>query len=496
MRMNFFIIIIISSLSLIFPKSVHASYPQHIKLFPVSGSECIVIWLDSNHANERYKAQFILKNRELNGEPFQILSYENIAFNSADFFMVTKRIDSHGFYPYSNYDINGIVYDRDLFSSDTMRLASGSWPECGFGFLGFQEQILGLTNDFLYFSQFDGAVTVQRYNQWGELLNGFHHGGGKINLTADKLSNDSYLYVWFTARPYDLFFSYGIYAASFQSNDTAIADSIKIKSFPRFKNLDYFDLYLAPRLQLVSISDTTYQLFSVEPDSLVLYSYILNQNGSILNTERIVLEQLAEEYNYLSVPSFSVSNLSSGTRAVFITTKKVTNNETKTTNYLYYFDNHGLHTGFFTTASTSYFPSSSFKFKTGNDLFFNPFLRPQGTFIKVYQNFTLVDSFKVGTITSVQEENIVFPSDINLSQNYPNPFNSDTKIQYTLIDAGEFELSVFNAIGQKIKVLDKGYKSPGFYKTIFSAEGLSSGIYFYVLRSQNTELVGKMLYLE
>ena len=68
-----------------------------------------------------------------------------------------------------------------------------------------------------------------------------------------------------------------------------------------------------------------------------------------------------------------------------------------------------------------------------------------------------------------------------LSQNYPNPFNPTTVISYKLSVAGDISLNVYDANGRLIKILESGFKSAGNYTTNFSAEGLSSGVYYYSL---------------
>jgi hypothetical protein len=70
-----------------------------------------------------------------------------------------------------------------------------------------------------------------------------------------------------------------------------------------------------------------------------------------------------------------------------------------------------------------------------------------------------------------------------LYQNFPNPFNPSTTIQYELSVSGEIELGLYNPLGQKVLTLFKGFQSFGFHSFEFQAEGLSSGVYIYELRS-------------
>lgn len=78
------------------------------------------------------------------------------------------------------------------------------------------------------------------------------------------------------------------------------------------------------------------------------------------------------------------------------------------------------------------------------------------------------------------------PNDIYLSQNYPNPFNPWTKINFSIpssYSGSKVILKVYDVLGNEVKTLVNENKSAGNYSVEFSASGLSSGVYFYQLRS-------------
>ncbi|MBK7106950.1 MAG: T9SS type A sorting domain-containing protein [Ignavibacteriae bacterium] len=79
----------------------------------------------------------------------------------------------------------------------------------------------------------------------------------------------------------------------------------------------------------------------------------------------------------------------------------------------------------------------------------------------------------------------------NLYQNYPNPFNSSTIIRYQLPEHSQVKLSVYDILGNKIAELVNEYKFAGSYKTEFNAKNLTSGIYFYKLKTSNGYSVTK-----
>ena len=77
------------------------------------------------------------------------------------------------------------------------------------------------------------------------------------------------------------------------------------------------------------------------------------------------------------------------------------------------------------------------------------------------------------------------PEGFYLGQNYPNPFNSITSVKFQIINSGIVVLKVFDILGREVKTLVNEYKQPGTYQVSFYAEGLSSGIYFYRIETNN-----------
>ena len=83
-----------------------------------------------------------------------------------------------------------------------------------------------------------------------------------------------------------------------------------------------------------------------------------------------------------------------------------------------------------------------------------------------------------------------------LYQNYPNPFNPETKIEYTINKSSDIRLDVYNVNGKLIKTLVKQRQIPGNYFVTFSGENFSSGIYYYVLVSDENIVSKKMVLLK
>jgi len=81
----------------------------------------------------------------------------------------------------------------------------------------------------------------------------------------------------------------------------------------------------------------------------------------------------------------------------------------------------------------------------------------------------------------------------HLSQNYPNPFNPRTIIKYSLGKEGHVQLVIFDALGQKIEEFVNTIQQAGEYSIDFNASGISSGVYFYQLRSDGLVQTKKMI---
>lgn len=95
----------------------------------------------------------------------------------------------------------------------------------------------------------------------------------------------------------------------------------------------------------------------------------------------------------------------------------------------------------------------------------------------------------------------VFPetekmSTLFLDQNYPNPFNNLTTIFYSLENEGLADLSVYDISGRKIQTIIHESHPSGTHRAVFDGSGISSGVYFYVLRVNGDIITRKMTFLK
>jgi hypothetical protein len=73
------------------------------------------------------------------------------------------------------------------------------------------------------------------------------------------------------------------------------------------------------------------------------------------------------------------------------------------------------------------------------------------------------------SVTSNESESN-FPTEYKLFSNYPNPFNPSTTIKYSLPTDDFVKLTIFNSLGEEIKVLVNNRQNSGFHKITWNAE--------------------------
>ena len=102
-----------------------------------------------------------------------------------------------------------------------------------------------------------------------------------------------------------------------------------------------------------------------------------------------------------------------------------------------------------------------------------------------------------GTITneavSVEE---VAPAAFVVVQNSPNPFNPTTTISFSLADAGNVSIDVYNIAGQKIDTLVDSFMESGSHSVVWDAAGFSAGVYFYTVKAGDFSKTMKMTLLK
>jgi hypothetical protein len=91
---------------------------------------------------------------------------------------------------------------------------------------------------------------------------------------------------------------------------------------------------------------------------------------------------------------------------------------------------------------------------------------------------------------------VAAPVKFALNQNYPNPFNPTTKIAFSITKQGPVSLRVYDILGREVATLVNENRKAGQYTESFSGNQMASGVYVYVLRSSEGQLVGRMMMMK
>lgn len=100
------------------------------------------------------------------------------------------------------------------------------------------------------------------------------------------------------------------------------------------------------------------------------------------------------------------------------------------------------------------------------------------------------------SLWTANSENIKIPEGISLKQNSPNPFNPVTDLEFKISKTEFVSLKVYDVSGREVKTIVNKELNAGNYKYSFDASGLTSGIYFYTLKTNGSNITKRMLLLK
>ena len=121
----------------------------------------------------------------------------------------------------------------------------------------------------------------------------------------------------------------------------------------------------------------------------------------------------------------------------------------------------------------------------------------------VVENFTHNTNFtNINWPTGIALDPLTgLPGSFMLEQNYPNPFNPETRIRFTIPEAAEVSLEVFDLLGRKLNVLLNRNMIAGSYEVIWDGRdqqgrSMSSGVYVYRLTAGIYQDVKRMVLMK
>ena len=105
----------------------------------------------------------------------------------------------------------------------------------------------------------------------------------------------------------------------------------------------------------------------------------------------------------------------------------------------------------------------------------------------------------LGAQGEILEQAVAKPLRFEVEQNYPNPFNPSTTIRYTLVEASDVRLTIYNALGQEVRALVNATQSAGVQSVQWDGRDalgklVASGLYIYRLEAGTKVAVRKMIF--
>ena len=132
-------------------------------------------------------------------------------------------------------------------------------------------------------------------------------------------------------------------------------------------------------------------------------------------------------------------------------------------------------------------PQAYFRFNVGNNT------------IPIYIDAVSVIDLNWTSVKMIETTSI--PNEFELKQNYPNPFNPSTNVQYTVAKSEMVTLSVYNLLGEHVRILVNQNQNAGTYLITWDgrdeqSQKVDSGVYVYKLETEPFVQSKKMLLLK
>ena len=108
----------------------------------------------------------------------------------------------------------------------------------------------------------------------------------------------------------------------------------------------------------------------------------------------------------------------------------------------------------------------------------------------------IIGNSEYGNMIDANERPPTIINEYKLSQNYPNPFNPQTTISFTIPKGQIVELAIYDVLGRRLMTLLNEYRQAGRHQVILNSSGLSSGIYFYQLKTNEFVQSKKLVILK
>jgi hypothetical protein len=90
----------------------------------------------------------------------------------------------------------------------------------------------------------------------------------------------------------------------------------------------------------------------------------------------------------------------------------------------------------------------------------------------------------------------IIPDKFELHQNYPNPFNPSTTIRFGIVKQTNAKIMLYDVLGRIVTTLVNESFKPGTYEVTWNAPNYSSGIYYYIMQTEDFREVKRMVLIK
>jgi len=119
----------------------------------------------------------------------------------------------------------------------------------------------------------------------------------------------------------------------------------------------------------------------------------------------------------------------------------------------------------------------------------------------IIRNHIMKDVFDFfGSTTNEDVTGEEIPVAYSLSQNFPNPFNPSTTIRFSMKEKGHVSIKIYDISGKLVRTIADGVFEPGNHTIAWDGRNdsgrlVSSGVYFYKMKTRGFERTRKMVLL-
>ena len=106
------------------------------------------------------------------------------------------------------------------------------------------------------------------------------------------------------------------------------------------------------------------------------------------------------------------------------------------------------------------------------------------------KGFKLISFIWFDAVNQAIEEKLLLNG---INQNYPNPVRDNTRIGFSLSQAGKVVITLYNMLGAPVRTLADEYQSTGYHEVAANLGDLPGGMYIYVMHVGGRQLSKKLL---